>query len=251
MLKRRSFVISIAGLTILLVVVFGIVLIRKNNLERRLSFESSRSLSVSASKVKVSKWQVSVSVKQSAANSKFHANKALKDSVASSALASSEAKSKAEADNTVDFDKLSKTDQAKAAIYYGLGNMQYFNDKSVSNYPGEAAYSSDGVDVIFVKGMSAGIDSTPYLVTPHNSQVSVAAPVYSYVDLGMQADGHRPEGLTYGKVGGDSKNYIPDPALHNTVGISYTTINNWINSHGGMSAIRKIRIAHFIDSDQK
>ena len=153
-------------------------------------------------------WQVSVSEAQSTANSKFYADKTSKDAAASSAIVASEAKSKAEAVNHVDFDKLSKIDQAKAAIYYGLGNMQYFNDKSVSNYPGDAVYSSSGVDVVFVKDMSAGIGSTPYLVAPHLSQVSAAAPVFSYVELGMQADGHRPEGLTYGKVDDNSAKHI-------------------------------------------
>ncbi|GEL39221.1 hypothetical protein LPA06_20720 [Lacticaseibacillus paracasei subsp. tolerans] len=206
---------------------------------------------MSTSKVKASKWQVSVSEAQSTANSKFYADKTSKDAAASSAIVASEANSKAEAVNHVDFDKLSKIDQAKAAIYYGLGNMQYFNDKSVSNYPGDAVYSSSGVDVVFVKDISAGIGSTPYLVAPHLSQVSAAAPVFSYVELGMQADGHRPEGLTYGKVDDDANGYVPDPGLHNTVGVSFKTVNDWINSHGGMAAVQKININRFIDFDQE
>lgn len=250
-MKKRTWVITITGVAILLVITFGVILIQKNDAERRLSLGRSRVSSISTSKVKASKWQVSVSEAQSTANSKFYADKTSKDAVASSAIVASEAKSKAEAVNHVDFDKLSKIDQAKAAIYYGLGNMQYFNDKSVSNYPGDAVYSSSGVDVVFVKDMSAGIGSTPYLVAPHLSQVSAAAPVFSYVELGMQADGHRPEGLTYGKIDDDANGYVPDPGLHNTVGVSFKTVNDWINSHGGMAAVQKINIKRFIDFDQE
>lgn len=224
----------------------AILLVQKNKGEEKRTAVNSASISESASMVGISKTNASVANSQSAAKAKYKSEQVSKNVAASASTAAKEVENTAAEANNIDFANLSEIDQAKTAILYGLGNMSYFQDKAVVNYIGNDVYGSTGVDVTEISDMYGVPNGVSYLVTQPSAMDPAESPIFSYINLGVGADGKRPEGITFGRLsGGAPKKFEIDPSL-SSVGITYSTLSDWINTHGGLRAIKNIHINKFV-----
>lgn len=245
MKKRKAVIGVLIGIVAVLTIVVGIAIVQKNKNEKQIALSKAQSVSVSESSAKASKWRSSVATAQSAANAKYRSVEAAKQS---STVAKEKSK-KANEDNQINFSTLNAMDQAKAAIFYGIGNTEYFvndGDYEIS----KNAYSK-GVRVGKVNVIT-GYGSDSYVVVPADSPTAAGAPVFSYLELGIiNSNGDRAMGITYGRVGdatgdGDEMAFDNDPNEATIgAGVSYEQLNNWINQHGGKAAIEKIIITEF------
>ncbi|MCP9303911.1 hypothetical protein [Lacticaseibacillus paracasei] len=245
MKKKRYIALILAVVVISLTVLLSFTLITKRNNEAAATASMKQAVQASASSLKASKWKASVATNQSIANAKYRASEAASSSIAKDKEAQSQA---AEQANKIDFSRLSNLDQAKAAIFYGIGNAEYFVNDGYFRIS-KNAYSQQGVSVSHIELGDLG---EAYTVVPTNGQSIGGAPVFALVQLGIiNSNGDREEGITYGKAdypnshSGDLT-FVNDPNESNWgAGVPYKQVNDWINQHGGKEAIEKIVISSF------
>lgn len=247
MKKKSVITIFVTVLLVLLVVILVVI----NRQEGQAASVSSRKQSVrisdslqKSSSISISKWHESISTRQSVANAEYRSSRAEKSSLAKK----KETQSKTELSNKIDFSKLSELDKAKAAIFYGIGNAEYFvrdGDFDVS----KNAYAQG----LRVSSLDIHASFGPVnVVVPSSSPTVAGAPVFVYVELGpINAAGDRAQGVTYGKIDYPNSHsgdlvFDNDPNESNWgVGVSYQQISDWVNQHGGKKSINKIVISNF------
>ncbi|WP_379822885.1 hypothetical protein [Lacticaseibacillus paracasei] len=247
MKKKRYIALILAVVVISLTVLLSFTLITKRNNEAAATASMKQAVQASASSLKASKWKASVATNQSIANAKYRASEAASSSIAKEKEAQSQA---AEQANKIDFSRLSNLDQAKAAIFYGIGNAEYFvndGDFDVSKYAYTQGLRVGNLDV------HVNFEKS-FVVVPSFSPTVAGAPLFAYVELGpINSNGDRAKGIAYGKADYPNSHsgeldFVNDPNQSNWgVGVSYEQISNWINQHGGRSAIAKIVITSFTD----